>query len=138
MTERQDQTKEAILLFCDAIDAATTQLRKNLGANPFKNPTIAPKQAPAPEVKPSAVFDGTSWNPKNMTWTAGEGPAGKLLVTEDVSNVEFKKCLKLLGEAGGNIYGVKEEDGQYHYWSSQRGDKIYKRRKDWQIKKASA
>lgn len=68
--------KEALLIFCDAIDSAVTQLKQNLGA-PTK------KQEPAPQ-----QFDLTKIK---WTTTPGSPEKGPYERADDETNTEFQK-----------------------------------------------
>jgi len=66
-----DQFKEALSLYCDGQDANTTQLRRNIGVNPFKARTLEQKvKEPQKQVDAKDMarlpFDASkiSWQPK--------------------------------------------------------------------------
>jgi hypothetical protein len=75
--------REAILIFCDAIDAATTQLRTNLKAQPFKRAEI-----------PKAKIDLSQ-----LPWTlilAPDNPKGPWEKTTERSNPVYAELYKIL------------------------------------------
>jgi len=83
------QIRESLLIWCDSTDGGTTQLRRNLGAQPFK---------PVSEVKPAKkeeekMPDGDSlkWDPMPAT---SKGPWEKCTGPQD--NIVFQTMVKLL------------------------------------------
>lgn len=54
-----DKIREALLIHCDAIDAATTQLRRNLGGQPFKRaeaPKTEKAKAETPKIDAAKII----------------------------------------------------------------------------------
>jgi len=62
MLVKMDQVRESMLLYCDGQDAVNTQLRRNIGGNPFKAQTLEQKVKEQPlEVKLSYNVDALKW-----------------------------------------------------------------------------
>jgi hypothetical protein len=84
-----DGISEAIRIYCDAIDAATTQLRKNLGTAPqeFKHSSIPPQSRLAYDVS-------------KIVWNEARGDKGMFLlaIENEQATDENKQNFKALIE----------------------------------------
>lgn len=84
-----DKTREALLIYADAIDAATTQLRQNLGAET--------KTEGSPKLK----FDAAK-----IVWKAATGDKGPFEIAEKKANdgnADYVALEKFLENAGGRV-----------------------------------
>ena len=97
-----DQVRESMLIYCDGQDAVNTQLRRSIGGNPFKNPTLEQKLSKPIEVKLP--------NLNNLVWTVvpehdydwqGEHKHVEAYEkSEDKAKPEFVEQLKLIESKG--------------------------------------
>jgi len=94
-----DKTSEAIIDFCNAIEAAAVKLKHDLGASP--------SQVKYP------------WNPEKIAWTDKTGDKGPYQISEDVNNPDFKSMLQDLGGHGGKL----NREGMF-YWTFQNGTTV--------------
>jgi hypothetical protein len=97
MTE--NASKEAIIDFCNAIEAACVNLKHNLGAKPS-------------EIK-------YPWDPEKIGWTDKKGQKGPFQISEDVNNMDFKAMLQDLGGHGGKL----NREGVF-YWTFKNGTTV--------------
>jgi hypothetical protein len=110
MTEQPtpERTREALLIYCDAIDSATTQLRRNLGAQPFKSASEARPLKKEEKKLPSG--DELKWEPMQPT---AKGPWEKCSGPSD--SIVFQTMVKLLKQKN-------MRPGQHHlYWLNTDG-----------------
>ena len=106
-----DQTQEALLLFCDALDAAVTQLRRNL------DPAAQPKRN-----DPSRLpFDASK-----IKWQDRENDKGKFQMSEDFNSLDHKGLLKFLAEhIPSKCVNSKDLEGRtWFYWTYSNGSTI--------------
>lgn len=94
--------KEALLVFCDAMDSAVTQLRQNLGA-PTKK-----------DGKTGFTYDAEKihWEPATGT----KGPYQLATVQANADNIDFGLLSKALEENQKPIWSK-----QYFYWKLENG-----------------
>jgi hypothetical protein len=111
-----DQIREAILIYCDAIDAASTQLRRNLGGQPFKRAEV-PQTEKAKAEKPKIDAAKITWqwmeapgNPKGPYQRATLESAGS------TAGPEFEALLAAIKST--KFYRL--EGWQYWLFSDQR------------------
>jgi len=84
-----DKTREALLIYADAMDAATTQLRQNLGAET------------KPQGSPKLKFDASK-----IVWKNAEGDKGPFEIAEKKANdgnVDYAALEQFLENAGGRV-----------------------------------
>jgi hypothetical protein len=86
-----EKDREAIIDFCNALEAACVKLKHELGASPAQG--------------------RHSWDPDKIGWTDKQGDKGAFQMSEDVNNLEFKTMLKDLNDHQGKLY----RDGKF-YW----------------------
>jgi hypothetical protein len=93
--------REAIIDFCNALEAAAVKLKHDVGASPE-------------QVK-------WTWNPDKIQWKWAEqpGPKGPYEKSEDVNNLEFKAMLKDLQEHKGKL-----QRNAFFYWVFQNGSTV--------------
>lgn len=104
-----DKTREALLIYADAIDAATTQLRQNLGA----------ETKPIGAMTPSAKL---KFDASKIQWKAATGNKGPFEVAErkaNVGNADYTALEQFLEGAGGRV----TSEG-YFMWTFTGGDAI--------------
>lgn len=97
MTE--NPSTEAIIDFCNALEAACVKLKHDLGASPD-------------QVK-------YAWNPDKIKWEQVEGPKGPYEKSEDVNNLDFKAMLKDLADHKGKL-----QRNPYFYWTFENGTTV--------------
>jgi hypothetical protein len=110
MMEKVEHLKEAILIYTDAVDAAVTQLRKNLET-----------EGKTREQKRSEMPDMTKLTWKNMP--APGNPKGPFELADDANIPEHKKMLELISFAGGTLFS-----GGYIYWVFDNGVTLGRRK----------
>lgn len=89
MKQKLERVQEAILIYSDAVDAATTQLRQNLGAET--------KVEGSPKLK----FDAAK-----IVWKAATGDKGPFEIAEkkmNDGNTDYIALEKFLENAGGRV-----------------------------------
>ena len=95
MKQKLERLQEAILIYSDAVDAATTQLRQNLGAET------------KPQGSPKLKFD-----PEKIKWieTLDRNNMPYRLATDqnNVGNADFAEAKELLRSGGGKF---SQKDG---------------------------
>jgi len=98
MSERE---REAIIDFCNALEAAAVKLKHDVGASPE-------------QVK-------WTWNPDKIPWKWADkpGPKGPYEKSEDLNNPEFKAMLKDLQEHKGRL-----QRNAFFYWVFQNGSTV--------------
>jgi hypothetical protein len=96
-----DKVKEALGIFCDALDSAVTQLRGNLGIQ-----TQSSVKLP---------FD-----PGRIQWQKRQGGKGEFELSEDFNNPDHKALLKFLTEHAG---GCINSEGWF-YWVFKNGSTL--------------
>jgi hypothetical protein len=94
-----NKLSEAVIDFCNAIEAACVNLKHNLGAKPS-------------EVK-------YTWNPEKIVWADKQGEKGSFQSSEDVNNMDFKAMLQDLGGHGGKL----QREGVF-YWVFRNGTTV--------------
>lgn len=133
MSENQDQTREALLLFCDGLDAITTKLRRDLHAE-----TVAFKTADKRETEDYLKSHGhlnpdltkPAYDVTKIVWTGAEGGKGPFLLAKEESQIsdENKQNFGILREmlklGGGSIFGKAEI-----IWLFKNDDKAIGRKK---------
>jgi len=100
-----EKTREALLIYADAIDAATTQLRMNLGAET--------KQQGSPALK----FDTSK-----IVWKKAEGNKGPFEIAEkkmNDGNSDYVALDRFLENAGGRV----SSEG-YFIWQFPKKDAV--------------
>lgn len=96
--------REAIIDFCNALEAASVKLKHDLGASPEQVQW--------------------TWNPDKIQWTQQQGTRGPYEKSEDVNNPEFKAMLKDLQEHKGKLH----RNG-FFYWVFQSGSTVGRKKK---------
>jgi ribosomal protein L24E len=91
--------KDAIIDFCNALEAAAVKLKHDLGASPE-------------QVK-------WTWNPDKIQWTQQQGTKGPYEKSEDANNPDFKAMLKDLQEHKGKL-----QRNRFFYWVFQNGSTV--------------
>jgi len=84
-----EKTREALLIFADAVDAATTQLRQNLGAET------------KPQGSPKLKFDT-----QKIVWKQATGDRGPFEIAEKIANdgnPDYIALEQFLESAGGRV-----------------------------------
>lgn len=111
MTE--DNVAEAVIDFCNALEAAIVNLRRQLGR---RNGTGAPANS-------------EGWNPNAIKWEASDGSKGPYERSEDVNNLQFKAMLKEIAAHDGKL----TRDGLF-YWTFQNGHTVGRKKAKFQKK----
>jgi len=91
--------REAIIDFCNALEAAAVKLKHDVGASPE-------------QVK-------WTWNPDKIQWTQQQGTKGPYEKSEDVNNPEFKAMLKDLQEHKGKL-----QRSGFFFWVFESGSVV--------------
>ena len=106
-----DQTQEALLLFCDAVDAAVTQLRRNL------DPAAQPKRNDLSKLP----FDTSK-----IKWQDKKNEKGPFQFSEDFNSLDHKGLLKFLAEhIPSKCVNSKDPEGRtWFYWTYSNGSTI--------------
>jgi hypothetical protein len=108
MLVKMDQVRESMLLYCDGQDAVNTQLRRNIGGNPFKAQTLEQKvKEQSLEVKLSYNVDALKWELR----TPKEEGKKPYEITQDDGSENFKNLVKAVYGAGEK--GMFTKFGQY-------------------------
>jgi len=108
-----DLTAEAIIDFCNALEAAIVNLRRQLGRRNGSSPSEKSE----------------SWNPDTIKWEARDGSKGPYERSEDVNNLQFKAMLKDLAAHDGKL----TRDGLF-YWTFQNGHTVGRKKAKYQNK----
>lgn len=96
--------KEALIDFCNALEAACVNLRKKLGDTPSPIPNGKDKDRQ------------WSWDPTKINWKKQDGPKGPYERSDDQNNPEYAKLITDLNEHQGKL----NRDGIF-YWEFQNG-----------------
>lgn len=107
-----DEVAEAIVDFCNALESAIVNLRRQLGRRNGSGPAPATSEG---------------WNPNSIKWEAREGSKGPYERSEDVNNLQFKALLKDLGSHNGKL----TRDGLF-YWTFQNGSTVGRKKARFQ------
>ena len=110
----QDNVTEAIIDFCNALEAALVNLKRRLG-NKQSQKTFGL---------------GEAWDPSKIKWEQKEGSKGLYERSEDIDKQDFKAMLKQLAAKGGKL----TRDGMF-YWLFQNGSTIGRKKARFQKKK---
>ena len=94
-----NKLSEAVIDFCNAIEAAAVKLKHDLGASPS-------------QVK-------YAWNPEKIGWTDKTGDKGPYQISEDPNNSDFKAMLQDLATHGGKL----QREGTF-YWTFRNGTTV--------------
>lgn len=94
-----ENEREAIIDFCNALEAACVKLKHELGA--------------------SSSQGNHSWDPNKIGWTDKQGEKGPFQISEDVNNLEFKAMLKDLNHHQGKL----ARNGKF-YWIFTNGTTV--------------
>lgn len=113
-----DNVAESIIDFCNALEAAIVNLKRQLGR---RNGTLAPNDAKGKTLE--------GWNPDSLKWEAREGSKGPFERSEDVNNLQFKALLKDLAAHDGKL----TRDG-FFYWVFQNGSTVGRKKAKFQKK----
>lgn len=97
MKQKLEQVQEAILIYSDAVDAATTQLRQNLGAET--------KAQRPPTVELPFDMQKISWID---TADRNNKPYRLATIQNNIHNPDFAKAKELLKSGGGTF---RQKDG---------------------------
>lgn len=93
--------KESVIDFCNAIEAAAVNLRKQI------------------EGKDQGRESPINWNPDKIKWSLAEGAKGPYEKSGDINNLEFKAMLKDLNEHNGKL-----RCGPWFYWRFENGSTV--------------
>jgi len=99
-----NKLSEAVIDFCNAIEAAAVKLKHDLGASPQ-------------QVK-------YTWNPEKISWTDKQGEKGPFQISEDVNNTDFKALLQDLAAHNGKL----QREG-YFYWTFKNGATVGRKKR---------
>ena len=106
MKQKLERLQEAILIYSDAVDAATTQLRQNLGADAIFNAEHARANAET-RASPDLKFD-----PQKIKWIDARDkkdmPYRLATGQNNVGNPDFAAAKELLRSGGGTF---RQKDG---------------------------
>ena len=94
-----NKLSEAVIDFCNAVEAAAVKLKHDLGASPS-------------QVK-------YAWNPEKIAWTDKTGEKGPFQISEDVNNVDFKAMLQDLAAHNGKL-----QRESVFYWIFKNGTTV--------------
>ena len=100
MTE--ENVAEAVIDFCNALEAAIVNLRRQLQRE-----------------------SGHGWNPGAIKWQACEGSKGPYERSEDVNNPEFKAMLRDLADHQGCL-----NKDRWFYWTFDNGTTVGRKRRE--------
>lgn len=110
-----DNVAEAVIDFCNALESAIVNLRRQLGRRNGSSP------APTENVE--------GWNPDAIKWEAREGSKGPFERSEDLNNLQFKALVKDLAAHDGKL----TRDGLF-YWLFQNGATVGRKKAKFQKK----
>jgi hypothetical protein len=107
--DKADKIREAILIWCDGIDAVTTQLRKSLDAQGFKQAQMPPAAKPAEIPQPAAKSDPTALpydlakiNSEEVT-RENKTKYRRATKAANMDNQDYANLWAMLKQAGGSL-----------------------------------
>jgi hypothetical protein len=107
-----DKTREALLLFCDGLDAITTQLRRNLSAEQVAFKTADKRETYHDHLNPDLTKP--AYDVMKIVWTDAQGAKGPFLLVKeegqmsDENKHHFNILREALKTAGKSIFGKTE------------------------------
>ena len=117
MTE--DNVAEAVIDFCNAMEAAVVNLKRQLGR----------RNGNGPAAQSDSSQPLNSWNPDAIKWESRQGSKGPFERSEDVDNPQFKLLLKDLAAHQGKL----TRNGLF-YWTFQNGSTVGRKKAKYQKK----
>lgn len=119
-----DQIQDAMLLYCDGLDAVDTQLRRNIGGNPFKAQTLEQKMQPLEVRLPD--LSKLSWTivpAHDYVWEGQNKHTDAYEKSLDKEKPEFQGMVKLIESKGGRPMF----NGGFMVWFDQKDGSLGRR-----------